>query len=155
MSGCDVGGDDSVKVTSFVDNLEPGTVCNRREGFNGWEQSVVDETPDGASFSVGVKMPVDSAAFVRSLQVAAEEAQKNAGTPGYVVRFELPIERKNNDQLQIRWKSVDKPTKRRPSSLKRAVSAAGKGKSKASAKANGRSASAKRSVRRSVKKKRR
>lgn len=105
-SGCDVGGDSSVEWKVFVNNVRRSTVRNCSIGETGYEQGGVDETEEGEYFTVNVKMPNDPADFVRSLQAAAAEAAKYAGQPGYLVSFVLPIEPKNSNQIQIRWKSA-------------------------------------------------
>jgi hypothetical protein len=114
MSGIDVGGDSSVEWRVFVENVRRSTIKNCSVGDTGFEQSGVDETEDKENFTVGVKIPRTGAEeFARSLQAAAEEAYKFAGDPKHVVSFALPIEPKNPNQIQIRWKSAPAPASSR------------------------------------------
>ena len=109
MSGIDVGGDSSVEWRVFVENVRRSTIKNCSVGDTGFEQSAVDETEPGENFTVAVKIPRDSGEFVRALCAAAEDAVKHAGDPGHPVSFVLPIEPKNPNQIQIRWKSAPAP----------------------------------------------
>jgi hypothetical protein len=122
-SGCNVGGDGSVEWKIFVNNVRRSTIRNCSIGETGYEQGGVDETEEGERFTVSVKMPTDSADFVRSLQAAASEAAKYAGQPGYLVSFVLPIEPKNPNQIQVRWNSAPPPGTEKTAGrgLKRAI----------------------------------
>jgi hypothetical protein len=106
MSGMDVGGDESVEWKIWAENVRKGTIKSTPIGDYGYVQGGIDETDDGDLFAISVKMPVDSRAFVESLKKAAEEAEKYAGQPGYLVSFVLPIEKRSYNQLQVRWTST-------------------------------------------------
>jgi hypothetical protein len=143
MSGGDIGGDDSVEWRIFVDNVRRSTIRNCSIGETGYEQGGVDETDEGEQFTISLKMPQDPGDFVRTLQAAAAAAQKYAGTPGYLVSFVLPIEKRSYDQIQIRWNSTKapgKPPKGKAStrSLKKKGSKRTAGKTVKSAPASGR-----------------
>jgi hypothetical protein len=106
MAGGDIGGDGSVQWRFRGENVRRSSIENCFIGDTGFEQSAVDETPSEESFTVSVKIPRNADVFVRTLREAAENAAKHAGEPGYLVSFVLPIEAKNPDQIQVRWKSL-------------------------------------------------
>lgn len=112
-----VGGDSSVMWTVNAANARFSSIRSKREGDHGYLQSGVDETPFDEPFRIGIKVPQNGGQeFARALRAAAEDAEKHAGEPGYVVTFTLPIEPKNVDQIQIRW-TASEPARKKPSLL--------------------------------------
>ncbi len=142
MAAVEVGGDGSVKWKTVVGNFRKGSIVSRPSGDAGWEQTGIDETREGESFDINLKVPQNSQEFASALFRAAEEAR--AAKPGDRICFHLPIEPKNEDQIRITWNSA-------PPAYK-----AGAGKT-GTARKTGKASGARRAVKpaRSVKKKRR
>ena len=105
MAGADIGGDDSVQWTINVDNVRHPTLKQESKGTKGWRHEGVDDVDLDEKFTVSIKIPSDSAEFVKTLRDAADEADRHASQPGFRVSFTLPIEQRNHDQIQIRWRS--------------------------------------------------
>jgi hypothetical protein len=118
-SGVDVGGDGSVEWKVFVENVRRDSIRNCSIGDRGYEQGGVDETDPG-DFTISIKMPADYRAFVETLNRAAAQAKEYAGKTGALVSFVLPIEPKNPDQIQVRWRS-SVPTVKTASPVRQAV----------------------------------
>jgi hypothetical protein len=111
--GVDVGGDGSVAWKVWAGNARKGSVVSRWVTPYRYVDSGVDETPDGQSFEIGLKIPRENGeALARALAEAAKDAEAHAKEPGYRVTFPLVIEPKNEDQITIRWQSTPAPEAR-------------------------------------------
>src|SRR5215207_7783368 len=105
--GVGVGGDGSVAWRVWAGNARKGSVVSRWVTPYRYEDSGVDETPEGKSFQIGIKVPRENGeALARALAEAAKDAEAHASEPGYRVMFPLVIEPKNEDQIVIRWEST-------------------------------------------------
>ena len=105
MAGADIGGDDSVQWSVEVDHVRVDKLKQEPKGSKGWRHEGVDESDDGEKFTISIKIPNDATEFVRTLHDAAIEAERQKSNPGHPITFKLPIERKNHDQIKIRWNS--------------------------------------------------
>ena len=105
MAGADIGGDDSVQWVVEVDSVRiDEKLKHESKGGRKWLQQGVDDAEDG-DFTISIKIPKDSRHFVETLREAADEAERHAQHAGHLVSFKLPIEGKNHDQIQVRWRS--------------------------------------------------
>ncbi len=120
--GIGVGGDGSVAWKVTAGHFRENSIVSRRVDGIGFLQSGVDETEPGLNFTIGIKVPkTGGEEFARALQGAADEAKKNAGQPGYRVKFHLVIEPRNEDQITVTWMSAPAPKGKYGASAKKAA----------------------------------
>jgi hypothetical protein len=102
-----VGGDTSVRWNVDVRNLRPRTVRSDQEG-TGVHQEGIAETPDGAAFTIAIKLPRDDKGARERFLAGVLKAVK--APVGDTIVFPLPIEPGNMDcktgkvdQIRITW----------------------------------------------------
>lgn len=115
-NGLEVGGDGSVAWKVQVGYARKSEIYSKQDGYR-LTQGGVDETEDGKTFTVAIRIPRENAeAFCRSIAAAAKDAEAHIGDPTYHVKFELPIEPETYNQIQVHWESKEAP-KGKPSLL--------------------------------------
>jgi hypothetical protein len=122
MAGAEIGGDSSVEWDVQADHVR-GTPAHGANGQGRWRQHGTDETGVGAQsgFFFVLEMPQaqqDRDTFVDTLCQACTDAKANRGAAGYLIRFTLPIEQGNPNQIAINWISTPLQPGRRVAAAK-------------------------------------